>query len=191
MTEIRKLKKQVKQVLKKERYEHTLGVMYTAAALAMRYDADMDKAMTAGLLHDCAKYCSCGEQIKLCKKYDLPLTEAELAIPALIHAKLGAYLAEHEYDITDREVLDAIAYHTTGRPHMTLLEKIIYLADLIEPGRDYIPVLPKIRSVAFVDLNNAVCMTAGETLKYLEQIGNPIDPATRETYNYYNFTEEA
>ena len=101
----------------------------------MCYGADLEKALTAGLLHDCAKGRGVKEQIRYCEKHGILLTEAELAMPALIHAKLGAYLAEKDYGITDPEILDAITYHTTGRPDMSLLEKIIYIADYIEPNR--------------------------------------------------------
>lgn len=112
-----------------------MGVMYTAASLAMCYGADIQKALTAGLLHDCGKYCPAEEQIRLCGRYGIDLTRSELEMPALIHARLGAYLAEHEYGIKDREILDAVTYHTTGRPGMSMLEKIIYIADYIEPNR--------------------------------------------------------
>ena len=98
LTEIRK---RLSKVLKKERFEHTIGVMYTAASLAMRYGEDVEQAMTAGLLHDCGKFCPAKEQIKLCKKNGISLTESEIEMPALIHAKLGAYLARHEYGVKD------------------------------------------------------------------------------------------
>ena len=130
--ELLHIKKELSKKLKKERFEHTVGVMYTSASLAMRYGANIEKAMTAGLLHDCGKYCSAKEQLKLCEKYKITLTDLEHSMPALIHAKLGAYLAENEYGIKDREVLDAITYHTTGRPEMTMLEKILYIADYID-----------------------------------------------------------
>lgn len=97
--------------------------MYTAASMAMRYGEDIEKAMTAGLLHDCGKFAPAGEQIRLCKKYGLSLKESEVEMPALIHAKLGAYLAKETYKVCDGEILNAILYHTTGRPDMTMLEK--------------------------------------------------------------------
>ena len=105
--ELLKIRKDLSKKLKNERFEHTIGVMYTAASLAMCYGSDIQKALTAGLLHDCGKYCSAKEQIKLCRKYDIQLTESELEMPALVHAKLGAYLARHEYKVKDQDVLDA------------------------------------------------------------------------------------
>ena len=134
-----KMKKKVKNHLDKERYEHTLGVMYMAGALAMCYQVDLEKALTSGLLHDCAKCLSSEKKLKLCEKYHLKVSEAEKGNPGLLHAKLGAYLAEAKFDIEDKEILDAITYHTTGRPRMTLLDKILYVADYIEPNRNMAP----------------------------------------------------
>lgn len=185
MADLEKIQYELKKQLKKERYIHTIGVMYTAASMAMRYDEDIEKAMTAGLLHDCGKFAPPGEQIRLCKKYDLPLGESELQMPALIHAKLGVYLAKEIYGICDGDILNAILYHTTGRPDMTMLEKIIFLADYIEPGRKMIPGLSKVRRLAFTDIDQAVCFCSKQTLSYLERSGRPIDPMTRETFLYY------
>lgn len=186
MTEqLAEIKKKLHKKLKKERYEHTIGVMYTAASLAMCYGTDMQKALTAGLLHDCGKYCPPKEQIELCRKYDIALTESELDMPALIHAKLGAYLAEHKYGISDAEILDAIRYHTTGRPEMTMLEKIIYIADYIEPNRRQIPGLDEIRGVVFQDIDRAICLSARRTVRYLKDGGKSVDPMTVSTYEYY------
>ena len=117
--QITKIRRKLIAELDKERYEHTLGVMYTAAS------------MLAGLLHDCAK-CIPGEnKIKMCEKYHLNVSEVERENPSLLHAKLGAFLAAKKYHIEDKEIINAIASHTTGHPHMTLLEKIIYIADYI------------------------------------------------------------
>lgn len=185
MKDLEKIQKRLEKKLKKERYQHTLGVMYTAASLAMRYDENIEDAMLAGLLHDCAKFCSVKDQIKLCKKYDLELSAAELEVPALIHSRLGACLAETEYDIEDVRILDAIRYHTTGRPNMNMLEKMIYLADYIEPGRKMIPPLPEIRRLSFTDIDKAVCVCAEATLNYLKQAERAIDPMTAKTYEFY------
>ena len=89
-------------------------------------------------------------------------------MPALIHAKLGAYLAENEYKIKDREILDAITWHTTGRPAMTMLEKILYIADYIEPNRKIIPGLEEIRGIVFQDIDRAIYLSAKRTVRYLE-----------------------
>ena len=181
--ELLEIRKDLSKKLKKERMEHTVGVMYTAGSLAMCYHADLQKALTAGLLHDCAKYGSVKDQMKMCKKKGITLTESEQAMPALIHAKLGAYLARHEYGIKDPEILDAITYHTTGRPDMTLLEKI---ADYIEPNRKIIPGLEEIRGIVFQDIDRAVCLAAGRTVRYLSDGGKAVDPMSVSTYNFYN-----
>lgn len=183
--ELEQIRKRLSKLLKKERYEHTLGVMYTAASLAMCYGADMQKALTAGLLHDCGKFCPAKEQIGMCRTIGIRLTESELQMPALVHAKLGACLAQYDYGIRDQEILDAITYHTTGRPDMTLLEKIIYIADYIEPNRKEIPGLQEIRGIVFRDIDQAVCLSAGSTVRYLENGGKAVDPMTVKTYNFY------
>ena len=186
MTDFTEIRHSLAKKLKPERFEHTIGVMYTAASLAMRYGEDIDKAMTAGLLHDCGKYGSGQEQIKRCKKHGIALTESELEMPALVHAKLGAYYAEHKYGIQDQDVLNAIIYHTTGRPEMTMLEKILYIADYIEPNREEIPSLGDVRQAAFVNIDEAVALSAHSTISYLKKSGRPIDPMTIKTYEYYD-----
>ena len=103
----------------------------------------------------------------------------------MLHAKAGAIIARDEYGVRDTEILDAIRYHTTGRPHMTLLEKIIFIADYIEPGRSKAPNLDRIRREAGLDLNRCVCMIARDTLQHLKEIGAHIDQRTEETFEYY------
>ena len=179
------LREKVRKFQKNERYEHTLGVMYTAASLTMRYGANQQDALLAGLLHDCAKGFQPEEQKVLCKSYGISLTKEELACPQLIHAKLGAYLAEHDYKISNTEVLDAIRWHTTGRPDMTLLEKIIYIADYIEPNRDKAPNLNHIRRLAFENLDQCVFEVLQGTLRYLREQGGTIDKMTEETFLFY------
>lgn len=186
MTDIAAIQKKLEKRLKPERYKHTVGVMYTAASLSMCHGGEISKSMLAGLLHDCGKFCSTKEQITLCREYGIILTDSELKMPALIHAKLGAYLAEHEYNIKETDILSAITYHTTGRPGMTLLEKIVYIADYIEPGRQEIPVLKQVRHAAFSNLGNAVALSAGSTISYLQNVGREIDSMTVRTYDYYH-----
>lgn len=183
--QLTKIRNDLSDLLKKERYEHTIGVMYTAASLAMRYGIDIEKAMLAGLVHDCAKYCPPKEQIRLCKKNGIELSESELEMPALIHARLGSFLAEKKYHIHDQEVLNAVLWHTTGRPDMTLLEKIIYIADYIEPNRKQIPGLNQIRELAFLDIDKAVASAASATVEYLQNAGKPLDPMSIKTYEFY------
>ena len=182
---IDKIKKKLRHHLDKERYEHTLGVMYTATALAMVYGTDMNRALLAGLLHDCAKCIPGEKKIRLCEKYGLPINSAERQNPGLLHSKLGAYLAESKYGIEDKEVSDAICYHTTGRPNMTLLDKIIYIADYIEPNRFQAPNLEDARRMAFVDIDACLYMILKDSLSYLETKNEAIDPMTEKTFHYY------
>jgi len=163
------MKKKLKKALDKERYEHTKGVMYTAASMAMAHGHSIEQAMTAGLLHDCAKCIPNPQKLELCKEYQIPVTPAEEASPSLLHAKLGALLAEKEYDITNPEILHAIKVHTTGEPGMSVLDKIIFIADYIEPGRDKAPNLDRIREIAFKDLNACMAQILRDTLIYLKQ----------------------
>ncbi|MCR4743642.1 MAG: bis(5'-nucleosyl)-tetraphosphatase (symmetrical) YqeK [Lachnospiraceae bacterium] len=183
--EIKAIKKKVKKVLDKDRYQHTLGVAYTAASLAMRYGIDIDRAFLAGILHDCAKNIANDEKFTLCKKYKIKLSDVEKQAPYLIHSKLGACLAKEIYKVEDKEILDAVRNHTTGRPGMTVLEKIIFTADYIEPGRTTAPNLSKIRQMSFVDLDKAVIEILKDTLEYLNTKDQIIDPMTQKTYDYY------
>ena len=109
MTEtILKMQKKVKRYLDKDRYDHTIGVMHTAGCLAMRYGADLEKALIAGLLHDCAKCVPSAEKIKLCERNHIEISEAEYQNPGLLHAKLGAFFARKKYGIEDEEILHQI-----------------------------------------------------------------------------------
>ena len=130
-----KLKKKLSRNLSERRYEHTLGVAYTAACLAMRFGADPLKAEIAGLLHDCAKEFSEKELLKLGEKYGYHFEDYELEAPQVLHAVIGPYIAKDKYGVDDPEILSAIRWHTTGRGDMTLLEKIVFTADYIEPNR--------------------------------------------------------
>ena len=180
------LKRKMKKTLDKDRYQHTLGVAYTASCLAMRYGADINDAFTAGLLHDCAKCIPTDDKFKLCDKFGIQLSEFEKANSALIHAKLGAYLAEHKYGVSDKDVIAAIRTHTTGEPDMSLMQKIIFTADYIEPRRDQAKNLPEIRKLAFMDIDKAVAKILHDTLNYLgKKKDSPIDPATQKTYEFY------
>ena len=180
-----KLRHDMEKVLTEDRFDHTLGVAYTAAAMAFQYDIDVQKAISAGMLHDGAKCLSHEERLKICKKNNIVVSDVELRNPALLHAKVGAFIAENQYAISDSEILDAIRYHTTGRPAMTLLDKIIFTADFIEPNRKNIQDINMIRKEAFTDIDKCVKHILHDTLIYLDTIGGECDPTTQETYNYY------
>lgn len=180
----------LRATLRPQRYLHTLGVAYTAANLAACYmdgEADVKRAKRAGLLHDCAKYLTNREMLTLCDEYGVSLTKCECDNPVLLHAKLGAYLAQHRYGM-DEEICSAIACHTTGKPKMTTLEKIIYVADYIEPRRkmNCKPYsLSEIRKQCFRDLDKGMLMILTNTVQYLQKADMAVDEMTLQTYEYY------
>ena len=192
---MKKIKKYLKKHLTKERYHHTVGVAYTAMSMAMKYNPQPDnnelmiKAEIAGLLHDCAKCMDNDKKIRICNKNQISYSKIEAENPYLLHGKVGAYIARKEFDILDEDILNAITWHTTGRPAMSLLEKIIFVADYIEPSRRPIPELNLIRQLAFTDIDQAVIKILENTLKYLNEKGNPIDDMTQKTYDSYIRTE--
>ena len=192
---MKKIKKYLKKHLTKERYHHTVGVAYTAMSMAMKYNPQPDnnefmiKAEIAGLLHDCAKCMDNDKKIRICNKNQISYSKIEAENPYLLHGKVGAYIARKEFDILDEDILNAITWHTTGRPDMSLLEKIIFVADYIEPSRRHIPDLNLISQLAFTDIDQAVIKILENTLKYLNEKGNPIDDMTQKTYDSYIRTE--
>lgn len=185
MYNIPKMKKTLKKYLDENRFEHTEGVMYTAAALAMRYDEDVEKALVAGLLHDCAKCIPDSKKLKICLKNHITMSEMEQKNPFLLHAKVGAYVAREKYGIEDEEILSAITWHTTGKPEMSLLDKIIYIADYIEPMRNKAPNLPDVRKLAFEDIDITLLKILSDTLAYLRGSAKSMDSMTLKTYTYY------
>ena len=179
------IRKKLKKKLDPCRYEHTLGVSYTAMALAMRYGCDLEKAELAGLLHDCARQFDNQTIYEKCLEKGIPVTEDEEKNKVLLHAKYGSYMAEHKYQITDPEILSAIRYHTTGKPDMTLLEKIIYIADYIEPRRNKADNLDSMRQLAFVDIDQALTEIMQGILVYLNETGSNVDSQTESAIDYY------
>lgn len=184
-TDIQKIKKELLKELDSKRFEHTIGVADTAACLAMRYDCDMQRAYLAGLLHDCAKCMTHDERLHYCQKHNIEVTDVEKQNPSLLHAKVGAEMCRRKYEIEDDEICSAVRYHTTGRPAMTMLEKIIFIADYLEPNRNEAEDLPIVRKQVFCDLDEALCTILKDTLIYLDGSNKVIDPMTLKTYEYY------
>ena len=178
----------VKDVLPKKRYNHSLGVAYMASSIAMKYGEDYERAQIAGVLHDCAKYLDDEKMISECKKYGIEISEAESENPQLLHAKVGAYYAEHIYGVSDEEILSAIRCHTTGKPDMTFLEKCLFVADYIEIHRTQPsePPLDEIRKIAFTDLDMAVYLELVNVVGYVKgQEGQTLDENSVKTLEYY------
>lgn len=181
-----KIEKKLSKYLDEARFSHTLGVMYTCASLAMVHGYDLQAAQIAGLLHDSAKCIPNKKKLKICAQNDIPVTNFEREHPFLLHAKLGAYIAAEKYGVTDKEVLSSITYHTTAKPEMTLLEKIVYIADYIEPARDKAPHLTELRKLAFQDLDECIYEILEDTLLYLDKNPDDIDSTTKDAFDYYN-----
>jgi predicted HD superfamily hydrolase involved in NAD metabolism len=179
------MKEKLQVLLKPERYEHSIGCAYTAAALAMRYNSDMEKAFVAGLLHDCARCLSDEGLLIHCLSYDIPISDLEQEAPHLLHPKVGVQIARQSYYIEDDEILDAISTHMAGKPNMTLLQKIIFIADYIEPNRKTRSDLEHARKLAFRDLDECLYVILRDSVLYHRNKGDVFDEITEEARDYY------
>ena len=188
--DIESMNRRLSKYIDTNRYHHTQGVRFTSAALAMAHGADIEKAEIAGLLHDCAKCLSDSKKIKICDKNGIEISKVERSNPFLLHSKVGAYIAKEKYGITDEEILDAIRYHTTGRPGMRMLEQIVFIADYIEPRRCKSRRLPEIRLMAFRDLDECCYLILKDMLLYLHSKSGEIDTNTQEAYHFYEEVHE-
>lgn len=168
--------------LNHRRIPHVLGAEQSAIRLALRYGADVERARVAALLHDCTKKLAMEEQTALCRRYGLPMDELERKALKLLHAKTGAAVARDVFGVDD-EIFTAIFWHTTGRADMTLLEKIMYLADYIEPTRDF-PGVDALRAACDESLDKGLLMGLRMTVKEMEDRGNPVHRATLEAVEY-------
>ena len=162
--------------LKNKRIPHVLGTEQEAARLALHYGADVNKARVAALLHDCTKKLNMEEQKALCERYQIQLDELEQNALKLLHSKTGAAIARDIFGV-DEEIYLAINWHTTGRAGMSLLEKIIYMADYIEPTRDFEGV-EELRRVTYENLDAGLELGLATTVEDMHQRGNPVHSAT-------------
>ncbi len=176
------LAEHLKTLLSERRYHHTMEVVRTAQKMADLYGIDRGKAEAAALLHDIARDFSGREILQMCQKYNIAVDEIEKSLPDLLHGKVGAYLAKNRYGIEDGEVLDAIRFHTTGRKNMSVLEKVVFLADMIEPARDF-PGVAGLRELAWQNLDRAVMAGLDSTIRYVLQKGFPVHPNSIEARN--------
>lgn len=157
---------ELKKELSSKRFHHTEGVAHTARKLALRYGADPEKAYIAGWIHDCAKEMPLSEMQEWTKKDGMRLDPYMMGSRALLHGPAGSAYAKLHFHMDDEEILSAVVYHTTGRPHMTLLEKIVFLADYIEPSRDF-PGVEGLRKLAEKDLDEAMLAAYDSTIRHL------------------------
>ncbi len=168
--------------LKAKRVPHVLGVEEEAIRLAERYGADVHRARVAALLHDCTKKLDMDGQLALCERYGVELDELERKALKLVHAKTGAAIAREVFGADD-EICEAIRWHTTGKADMTLLEKVIYLADYIEPNRDFDGV-DELRKAVYGDLDEGLALGLRMSIEEIEAHGGPVHHNTREAYEY-------
>ncbi len=176
----------LKPRLKDSRYQHTLRVEQLSVSLARLYaPKDYQNASIAALLHDNAKNLPLDKQLKLCDKY-YPNMSLTMDYPSILHAFAGAAEAKERYPELSDDIVNAICYHTTGRPGMSTLEKIIYCADYAEPGRDLFPGLEETRKRLMKDLDLGLIMILNQTAEYVVGRGKAIHPLTIRTIRYYH-----
>ena len=184
-----KIKEELASKIKPKRFSHIINVAEMSFKLAKLHGYDPVKAYTAGLLHDCAKYLDDEETLKEADKCGIQYDEVEKRLPRnLLHSKIGAEWAREKYGIADEDIINAIKYHTTGRPNMSILEKIVYMSDVIEPGREmqYTPTLDVIRSVATYDLDLACAYVLDNVVPYvLKTYKDNVCMLSVETYEFY------
>lgn len=180
--DIKKIQQDLKSLLSPKRFLHSLGVQETAMFLAKRYGCTVDKASIAGLVHDCAKDLNKHQMLNYVDEFDIILDSVTKKQTELLHAVVGREFARLAFGIQDQGILDAIRYHTTGREGMTLLEKIIYLADYIEPNRKF-PGVDELRRVALSNLDKATLMATDRTISHLISQGKLIHHDTISARN--------
>ena len=163
-------------MIRAKRIAHVQGCEEEAVRLARHWGADETYARRAAILHDCTKYLNLEEQRSICDRYGIELDDMERNAVKLLHSKTGAALAKHVFDEPE-EVCQAICWHTTGKPDMTLLEKILYIADYMEPTRDFDGV-ERLRDLAYADLDAAVLLGAEMTVEEMRGYGSPVHPNT-------------
>lgn len=172
----------VRTKVRKSRFEHILRVASLAGTLAERWGVVKDQAVLAALLHDCARDTGVPELIKLAADYGIEISTIEENSPLLLHAPVGAELARQALGIEDRQILDAVRYHTTGRAGMTPLEKVLFIADYVEPARSFDGV-DAVRTLLKSDLDAALRRAFDQMLKYVMLRGWLIHPRTVEARN--------
>lgn len=175
----------LKEYLPEKRITHSLNVARAAVKLSEIYGAEKEKAEIAGILHDTAKYIKHYNVESYCIKYGIELDEMEKKSTALSHSIVGMYIAKNEFGIEDEDILGAIRYHTTGKPEMSLLEKVVYVADLIEDGRDY-PGVDELRDLAYNGyLEEAIVKSIDNTISVIIRKKSLMHLRTIEARNYY------
>ena len=179
------MERKLQSALSIKRYIHTMGVVSIAMELAQKYGLDKDKIKVAALLHDCVKDYPDDIKRRFCKEFHVPVDEIMLKNIDLTHAFLGAEVAKREYDVEDKEILNAIRFHTTGRKEMSSIEKIVFVADYIEPGRKPFRGLEEARQLAFCDIDETMKFILEETIECVKEEKKLLHPLSVEAFDYY------
>ena len=175
---LEQMKQELEKRLKPSRFRHSLGVAETAVKLAKRFGADEEQARVAGLLHDCAREFRNEDMVKEAEKRGIAIGEVERSMPLLLHADIGAVRVRELYGVEDAAISQAIARHTVGGPAMTVLDKIIWYADMIEPGRDF-PGVDKLRELGGTASLDAMLLAGlSHSIVFVVEKGHLIHPAT-------------
>ncbi len=174
----------LKEMLPERRLKHSMNVSQCAVKLSEIYGYDMEKAKLAGLIHDCAKYFNDDQVEDSIKKFNIELDSLEENNISLSHSVIGSYVIQETFNIKDEDIINAVRYHTTGRENMSILEKIIYMADLIEEGRKF-PLVDKLRELAYNgSLDEALLLSFNNTIKFVMDNNQLIHPRTVSARNY-------
>lgn len=171
--------------LSERRFIHSLGVRDCAVSLAGKYSQDSIKAETAALLHDCCKEIPPEVLLKKAKEYDIPMNEVFQLQPGLLHGFVGAFEASTRFSIYDEDVLNAVRYHSTARPGMSMLEKIVYVADCIEPNRKKHSWMSALKSLAYSNIDEAVVFGINVSLSHLVEQNKLINPLSIDARNFF------
>ncbi|MGL5353084.1 MAG: bis(5'-nucleosyl)-tetraphosphatase (symmetrical) YqeK [Clostridium sp.] len=183
MWDIDKIKAYLSENLMESRYSHTLGVVETAKALASKNGVDVSKAEIAALAHDVAKNMTIESMRQIIEDNNIEMSKETLQTPELWHSIIAPIIGEEVFQIKDKDILNAMRWHTTGKENMTTLEKIIYMADMIEPKRNFRGV-EELREITFKNLDEGFLMALNHTIKYLIDKGFCVDINTIKARNY-------
>lgn len=181
-----KIEAWLRERLSPQRLRHSLGVAEAAADLAEGHGIDPAPLRLAGLLHDCAREVGPHKTLELAREWGVSLRQVDEEFPVLLHGRLAEIIAVRDFDIVDTAVLTAVRYHTAGHPDMSLSDKIFFLSDHIDPGRD-LPHVEGLRLLAFEDIDKAMLAAIDINLAYLQGAGRKVDP---DTYLLLDFLME-
>lgn len=178
------LKKRLSKLLPDERYKHSINVEKTSRELALHHAVPENKAVIAGLFHDVGRSIEKDGYIKKALEFGLEIDDVERFEPKLLHSKIGAFIAGRDFNISDKDILNAIENHTTGREGMSELEKVVYLADHIEADRIYKGV-DEVRSLAYINMDMAIIKSTTLMIQNLMEKGLPVHPKMLKARNFY------